>query len=136
VEKGLKYELFDKRTWMNGWVMKKLRGYEMNPKAARGLYDPDQIATEGGDPREALTKVFGIPSAVVVHANWCSSKEEKISLLLKDIVHRKSWWKCDGNCSMLRGLSELNTTANPLFSENGDCKTIEQLQPYLRNLDV
>lgn len=136
VETGLEYELFDKTAWINGWVMKKLAGFEMNPKAAKGLYDPYLIQNKGGDQREELVKVFPISAAIVVHANWCSNKDQKISLLFKDRDFGKSWWKCDSKCKLLKGLSMLNTSANPLFDDNGDCQTIEQLQPYFQTLDV
>lgn len=130
VAKQMTYQLFDKATWVNGWIMKSAMQYRMTPAVASGFATTSQISLRSISGEDLYA------SAVVVHVNWCSNKEQKISLLLKDRRHAEDWWKC-GKCEMLKGpLGQLNASTNPLFDAKGNCLTLAQLQPYLNSVDV
>ena len=111
--KGLRFDLFDKSLFVNGWVMKTLDG-NMNGQGYT-------------HSRRDVTAIDHT-KAIAVHANFCNSKADKLFVFIKA---QRPWassqttmlWKC-AKCDLMRNVKGYGKEQSPFFTDGpsgGSC---------------
>ena len=120
--KGLRFDLFDKNLFVNGWVMKTLDGNMKSQGFKHSVRDVSAIDH---------TK------AIAVHANFCNSKADKLFVFIKA---QRTWassqktmlWKC-AECDLMRNVKGYGKSQSPYFTDGpsgGNC-----VQPDMKFYD-
>jgi len=106
---SLRFGLFDKALFVNGWVMKTLDGNMAGQGFAHAVRDVRRV--------DHL-------KAIAVHANFCNSKADKLFVFVKAdrswATSRKTMlWKC-AECDLMRNVVGYGKAQSPFFTDGPD----------------